>query len=42
MNPFDWQQQCPAQTPCPDITWFYVLAAGLGLMLLLKDRQAGA
>ena len=37
MNPlFDWKQQCPPQTPCPDITWFWALAIGLGAILLVR------
>jgi hypothetical protein len=34
---WDWRQQCPAEpAPCPDITWFWALAAGLGALLLYK------
>jgi hypothetical protein len=35
-NRLDWQQQCPDNTPCPDTTWFWALAASLGVILLLK------
>jgi len=36
----DWQPQCPQETQCPNVTWFWLLAAGMGLLLLLKDRKA--
>ena len=40
---FTWTQQCAAvpQT-CPDITWFWTLAAALGLLLIWKQDRKGA
>ena len=37
---FTWTQQCVAiPDSCPDITWFWWLAAGLGVFLLWKQDK---
>ena len=34
----DWQPQCPQSAACPDITWFWAVAAALGILLVAKKR----
>jgi hypothetical protein len=38
---FTWMQRCvPMPQSCPNIDWFWALAAGLGLVLIWKqDRK---
>ena len=40
---FSPQVQCPTEAPdsqsvCPDATWFWLLAAGVGLIAILKKK----
>jgi hypothetical protein len=36
-NQLDWQEQCPPGTKgCPDVGWFWILALGLGAVLIAK------
>ena len=41
-QPFDWQPNCGDQQPCPSITWFWAIAAGLAAVLLLKKKPGAA
>jgi hypothetical protein len=37
---FSWRQTCQPVEPCPNISWFWLTAAVLGAILLLKRKQA--
>jgi hypothetical protein len=36
---FSWKQSCQPVQACPDIKWFWLTAAVLGAVLLLKTRE---